>query len=57
MKVELEIARDSFKNERGEEVEYFRCEAELHGEVIRFTPRKEDKKLMEFLLKTSEEEV
>lgn len=51
MKVELEIVKDSFKSESGEVVEYFRCEAEILGQPIRFTPRKEDKKLLEYLVK------
>ncbi len=50
MKVELEIVKDSFKSESGEVVEYFRCEAEIFGQPIRFVPRKEDKKLLEYLV-------
>ena len=53
MKVKLEIVKDSFTSEKGEVVEYFRCEANVLGEIIRFTPRKEDKKLLEFLVKQS----
>lgn len=54
MKVELEIEKDSFKNDDGEVIEYFRCEAEICGEIIRFAPRREDKKLLEHLMKVRE---
>ena len=55
MKVELEIVKDSFTSDEGEEIEYFRCEAEILGEAIRFVPRKEDKKLLEYLIKQAGE--
>lgn len=51
MKVELEIVKDTFTNDDGEVIEYFRCEAEILGQPIRFSPRKEDKKLLEYLIK------
>lgn len=55
MKVELEIVKDSFKSDSGETVEYFRCEADILGEKVRFAPRKEDRKLLEYLVKLDEQ--
>lgn len=54
MKVELEISKDSFTDEAGVKVEYIRCEAEIFGQPIRFSPRKEDKKLLEYLVKEAD---
>lgn len=56
MKVELDIKKDSFENERREKVEYYSCKATVCGEEIRFTPRKDDRKLFEHLMKSCEVE-
>ena len=50
LKVELVIERKTFENDKGEEVEYIEGIAEVAGEKIRFAPKKDDKKLLDYLL-------
>ena len=57
MKVELEIVKDTFTNREGEVIEYFRCEAVVSGEVIRFAPHQDDKKLFKHLVNAAMKEV
>ena len=49
MKVEIEIKKAKFTNEAGEVLEYFACVGDVCGEPIRFSIKKDDKKLFEYL--------
>ena len=55
MKVEtmakLVFEEKSFKNENGDSITYTVCTAIVSGEEIRMNVKKEDKSLLEFLLK------
>lgn len=50
MELKLEIKKRSFKTPGGEQKEYYSYTAEFMGEVIKFKPRDEDKKLLVHLL-------
>ncbi len=50
-KVELTISKKSFKGEDGKEHEYIAYEMELDGQTFALFPRKEDKKLIAYILK------
>lgn len=47
----------SFKNDNGETVEYLSVMAKIAGEDVRLSVKKEDKSLLEFLLKRVPAEV
>lgn len=46
-----------FKNDSGDEISYVAITAEIAGEEVRLAVKKEDKSLLEFLLKRMKSEV
>lgn len=50
MKFELTITEETFKNDKGEDIAYYSCVAEIGGTIVRFFPRTEDKTLLKYLL-------
>lgn len=59
IKLELLVEEKSFESDKGENVNYISCTANVGGETIRFVPVTEDKKLFKFLIsepKKNEEE-
>lgn len=51
IKTELKITKDTFKNDKGEEIEYLSCVANINGDEIKFYPKAEYKKLLESIYK------
>lgn len=50
MEFKLKITEKVFKNEKGEEIPYFECVANVAGTNIRFSPKPEDKSLLKYLI-------
>lgn len=50
IKLELLVEEKSFESDKGENVNYISCTANVDGETIRFVPVSEDKKLFKFLI-------
>lgn len=50
MKVECNISKESFKNEKGETIEFISYKIDLDGEMFSLFPRKEDKRLIAHIL-------
>ena len=54
MKVTMEIRKGIFNADDGRRVVYYPCTALINGEKIRFTVRKEDKSLFDYLVRDCE---
>ena len=50
MQVPCNIVKDSFKTEDGREIEFTAFRIELNGETFSLFPKKDDKKLLNYLL-------
>jgi len=50
MKTTCTITKDSFKNEDGKEIEFTSFKIELDGETFSLYPKKDDKKLINYIL-------
>lgn len=55
MKVPCEICKKNFKSEDGREVAYLSFEIELNGQKFNLQPRKDDKKLLNYILEGNPE--
>lgn len=51
MKLELEVKECEFTNDKGEIIKYNVFVVDILGEQFRLTPNKEDKKIINYLLK------
>lgn len=51
MKFQLTVEEKTFKNDKGEDIGYLDCLAEICGETVRFYPKAEDKSLLKHLIK------
>ena len=55
MKFQLTVEEKTFKNDKGEDIGYLDCSAEICGETVRFYPKAEDKSLLKHLIKKAGE--
>ena len=55
MKFQLTVEEKTFKNDKGEDIGYLDCQAEICGETVRFYPKAEDKSLLKHLIKKAGE--
>ncbi len=54
MNYKFEIVKKKFKTEAGEEREYYAFELNLNGNIFYLSPKPEDKKLINYILKEQE---
>lgn len=55
MKVPCEITKKKFKSEDGREIAYMSFEIDIDGKTFNLLPRKDDKKLINYMLEDNPE--